>query len=585
MRLLKLFCLCICIASISPNVALSKLGTPELPEYLNGQFIVTTDKGVTEFRQSVEHGGFKYVEELPFGFHLIQGEQKAEAKFARSRLFQVGARTVQPNFTSRVDSAPANPQWALDNPATGADIRALNGWKYLAKIPGAERKIRIAIIDSGIDLQSKEFAGRIDLNRSYNFVGSNGNIQDYNGHGTHVAGIIGASHAATSRILGVNPNAEFVILKAFTMYGFATTSSLLKALDAAIKAKVKIINASYGSNQYDPAQFEALQKVQQAGILFVAAAGNDGRDTDVKPYYPANYDLPNIVSVGASDRNDQPAWFSNFGTKSVDVFAPGADILSSVVHVTFKNRQKVFSLAMNDTVDADWKTEQTSKTYEGPTWTFTSCDGAAGKCLNFRTPKEYSPSERYDFFDIKYLKSLKSDQEKRYSVITTAKYSFPSIDWDQEVTGSPIAGGNLVWMLPAKYLRKSSTGWTDVEIDISKPVFFYAGTTAWDQIFSGFSVSFSKMAGHPEYRNAQMQVSGFSIVNEEPVSTSAIESYNGTSMATPHVVGIASWLLAKDPSATPEAIKKRIMETCDPVTVLSKKAICGGRVNLYEAAQ
>ncbi|MEK7355536.1 MAG: S8 family serine peptidase, partial [Bdellovibrionota bacterium] len=473
-----------------------------------------------------------------------------------------------------------------ENPATGADIRAVKAWSYLKTKPESTAKVRVAIIDTGIDLGAKEFTGRIDFAKSYNFIGGNLNIQDFNGHGSHVAGVIGASHDATARIRGVNPNVQLVIYKALTMYGFATSGSILKSLDAALKTKVRVINASYGSTSYDKAEFEALDRLRKAGVLFVAAAGNNSTDTDKKPFYPADYTLSNILSVGASTRNDEPAKFSNYGETSTDVFAPGADIRSTIVKTSFTNRREVFTLAMKDTKASEWTLKEASGVGFGDApWKFVSCGDRAGSCLRFKPPSGYSPSAKFDFFNYRYTKSVKSDPEKHYVAVSTAKYDFPTFGWEHETTGSVLAGDSDLWMLPADYVRGNSTGWTEMESDLSEPGLFYSGTTAWDHIALGYSANFSRMSGYPDYKRTEFLVESVSIYDEEPVAKPALANFNGTSMAAPHVTGMAAWLVALDPSMTPEKIKAKIIATCDPVASMKTKSVCGGRVNLDGAVR
>jgi subtilisin family serine protease len=116
--------------------------------------------------------------------------------------------------------------------------------------------------------------------------------------------------------------------------GFGTTADAIKAINYAIDRKkhgvnIRVINASWGSTANSKALEDAIRAAGDAGILFVAAAGNDGSDNDRRPHYPSNYDLPNVISVAALDRNDQLASFSNWGVKTVHVAAPGKDILST----------------------------------------------------------------------------------------------------------------------------------------------------------------------------------------------------------------------------------------------------------------
>ena len=123
-------------------------------------------------------------------------------------------------------------------------------------------------------------------------------------------------------------------LKFLGRSGMGTTEDAIEAINYAIDRKkhgvnIRIISASWGSTSESQALEDTIRAAGDAGILFVAAAGNDGTNNDSRPHYPSNYDLPNVISVAALDRNDQLAGFSNFGVKTVQVAAPGKDILST----------------------------------------------------------------------------------------------------------------------------------------------------------------------------------------------------------------------------------------------------------------
>lgn len=162
------------------------------------------------------------------------------------------------------------------------------------------------------------------------------------GHGTHCAGRVAAQGNNATGIRGVALGAKIMALKMFYDYGHPRAgqgddAAAVKAIDFAIRNKVKIISASWGSKKFrataDKSELRrALLRARQAGILFVVAAGNDrlDQDTDFRPSYPAAYDLDNILVVAATDRNDKLASFSNYGAKSVDIAAPGVRIVSTI---------------------------------------------------------------------------------------------------------------------------------------------------------------------------------------------------------------------------------------------------------------
>jgi serine protease len=159
---------------------------------------------------------------------------------------------------------------------------------------------------------------------------------DIDDHGTHVAGTIAAVGDNATGVCGVNWQARIMALKSFRPDLYLYDSDSIEAIGYAVKMKrdfgvnVVAINASWGGSGEDLLQKEAIEDALDNGIAFVAAAGNDGKDNDAESFYPANYDLPNIISVAASGPSDALSSFSNYGASQVDLAAPGEGILSTV---------------------------------------------------------------------------------------------------------------------------------------------------------------------------------------------------------------------------------------------------------------
>ena len=191
---------------------------------------------------------------------------------------------------------------------------------------------------------------------------------------------------------------------------------------------------------------------------------------------------------------------------------------------------------------------------------------------------------KFDFFNLLYSKTVKVNPEKHYVMISNAKYHLPEKDWQHNTTGSVMAGGTQAWMLPAAYVHGKSD-WNEIESDLSKPGLFYAGSSAWEKMYLGYSVNFSGMAGQTDFKTTEMTIKNFSIVSEDPVTKSNLKEFNGTSMAAPHVTGIASWIIAMNPSTKPEEVKAKIIASCEPASSMTKKAVCGGRVSLLSAVK
>ncbi len=172
----------------------------------------------------------------------------------------------------------------------------------------------------------------IDDAHGYNAVDNNGDPMDDNGHGTHCAGIIGAVGNKNIGVAGINWQVQIMPLKFLSKGGFGSTKDAIEAINYVIARRkagvpVSVISASWGSTQKSKALGEVIQRAREAGILFVAAAGNSSANTDRSPHYPANY--AGVISVAALNRYGKLASFSNYGAKTVALAAPGAEILST----------------------------------------------------------------------------------------------------------------------------------------------------------------------------------------------------------------------------------------------------------------
>ncbi|WII71533.1 S8 family peptidase [Bdellovibrio sp. 22V] len=206
-----------------------------------------------------------------------------------------------------------------------------------------DRDIVVAIIDTGVDvhhplirehlwenprekmnLYDDDGNGYADDLHGWNFSSNTNDLSDNHGHGTHVAGII-LQKARSERL-------KFMILKYYDSSKSSEDNLLatVKAIRYATKMGADIINYSGGGDERSAMEEAAIRDAQKKGILFVAAAGNEGRNTDRFGYYPAGYKLSNIISVAAMDSQKRLLASSNFGANSVDIVAPGKNIYSSL---------------------------------------------------------------------------------------------------------------------------------------------------------------------------------------------------------------------------------------------------------------
>jgi hypothetical protein len=268
---------------------------------------------------------------------------------------------AEPNFVLRAD-APNDPfmsrLWGLDNVgqtvnwtagAPDADIDAQEAWSVSTGSPN----VVVAVIDTGVDLSHPDLAANIWVNqgencpgcrtngvdddgngyvddwRGWDFVNGDNNPTDDMGHGTHVSGTIAAVGNNGLGIAGVTWSTKIMPLKFLSSAGTGTVADAISAILYANANGAVILNSSWGGDDFSQALLDAIEQTDAHGALFVAAAGNSYVNTDLEPNYPSDYEAANVVSVGATDQFDHKAWFSNYGTRTVDLGAPGTNIYST----------------------------------------------------------------------------------------------------------------------------------------------------------------------------------------------------------------------------------------------------------------
>ena len=208
----------------------------------------------------------------------------------------------------------------------------------------AAQSVVVAVLDTGIDYFHPDLAANVWVNpketpgngadddnngyvddvHGYDFVSDDGDPLDDHGHGSHVSGTIGAVGNNRIGIAGVCWQVSLMAVKVFDETGNGDIDTAIKGIQYAVANGARIINASWGSNDKSRALQDAIDEARQAGVVFVAAAGNDNSDT---LFYPAAYD--HVIAVAATDSQDRRARFSNFGS-FVDVAAPGENIYSTL---------------------------------------------------------------------------------------------------------------------------------------------------------------------------------------------------------------------------------------------------------------
>jgi subtilisin family serine protease len=218
------------------------------------------------------------------------------------------------------------------------------------EVTEGSEEVRVAVIDTGVDYTHPDLASQIAINLSekngqagvdddgngyvddiygYNFSSKTADPMDGHGHGTHCAGVIGAARNG-SGIVGVMSKVKIIPIKFLSDSGSGETIDAISAIDYAIKRGAHVMSNSWGGGDHEQALMDAITSAKNAGITFVAAAGNEYSNNDETPAYPASYSVDNVISVGSFTSNGSKSSFSNHGINSVHVFAPGSNIYSTV---------------------------------------------------------------------------------------------------------------------------------------------------------------------------------------------------------------------------------------------------------------
>lgn len=357
----RLLVLVLALVCIQTGSALAASG-PSLPAALGlegsfapGEAIVRFEPSTSgsERRQARLTAGVSYDSSLGLRRAEVVEVDGAVAAAVRRLERQPGVAYAQPNYRYEALAVPApddtffDQLWGLSDPATpDPGISALDAWESTL---GSGQVI--AVVDTGVDLTHPDLQpnlwsnpleaagvpgldedsnGKVDDVHGYDFVDDDGDPDDYEFHGTHVAGTAAAVADNSVGIAGVAPQAEIMAVRVLDGDGSGFTSEIVPGIAYAAEHGADVINLSLGGpGGSDPATEEAVELAGSKGAIVVAAAGNEGANNDVKPHAPCVLPQANLICVAALDQSGRLSTFSNYGTKSVDLAAPGRSILSA----------------------------------------------------------------------------------------------------------------------------------------------------------------------------------------------------------------------------------------------------------------
>lgn len=482
---------------------------------------------------------------------------------------------ASPNFIYRVAATPNDSDfgllWGLENNGqsggtSDADVDATEAWARTTGSAG----VTVAVVDTGIaydhpDLSANMWsnAGEIAANgrdddgngfvddvRGWDWYDDDGDPYDRNGHGTHVAGVIGARGGDGYGVPGLNWRVKLMALRTLGPTGAGTTADLARAFRYAVAQGARIVNASLGGPDRDPVLEDIIQSAPD--VLFVFAAGNAGTNNDSAPFYPCNESSANVICVAATDQNDRLASFSNYGGSSVDIAAPGKSIVST------------------------WLPDNAATS-----GTYALADSAAGYANNADVwIATVDPVSLVDETDCGLRYKVRAELAAG-DVFTIERSITPGV-W------IPIDGSALTGTTSASVLTKTldllsdgqavsirfrlttNAAGTDDGVFIDEVGIDCASGSVWSDGF--------------EAELATRWVSGGTATPWVRATKVGVWAYSsGTSMAAPHVAGVAALVWAAAPNAGVTRVRNALLESVDKVSALSGKVATGGRLNAARA--
>ena len=303
---------------------------------------------VEDAKKVLVENGYKIRDVEPGSYILAElpGYESADAQ--RKSITDIEALNefieyAEPNYLVYPSVLPNDPAissrklWGLDNQGTvagsiaDADIDAPEGWDIRHDAPD----VIVAVTDTGIqynheDLELNMWIHPTTGKHGYDAYDNDDDPMDTGGHGTHCAGTIGARGDNGKGLTGVAWKLKLMAGRFLGPNG-GTTSDGIRVINYARENGAHIISASWGGGGYSQSLYNAIKAAGDAGIPFIAAAGNDTSNNDATPHYPSSYDLTTLVAVASTNRRDNLSYFSCYGRNSVDIAAPGSDILSSYI--------------------------------------------------------------------------------------------------------------------------------------------------------------------------------------------------------------------------------------------------------------
>lgn len=510
---------------------------------------------------------------------------------------------VQPNYIYHASTSPNDPiynqlwgmnntgqsvltaTYATNNPGNSTnDMRMESAWDVNTDCSNTI----VAVVDSGVNYNHTDLIPNMwgsascvsdkgvslgTCSNGWDYADNDSDPMDLNGHGTHVSGTIGARGGNGTGVAGVCWTAKIMAVRVLDQSGSGDTATIIKGINFAVRNGAKILNLSLGGPDYDSAMRSAISNAgSKYDALFVVAAGNESNDLKSDNSYPCEYDEANIICVAALDQKFQLASFSNFDSskKNVDIGAPGTNIRS-----TWAGAEATSSLAF-----ASWSTINV----DGTAWNWANCPPTV-LYLSTSCSTAIIGSSNFGYasntYSVAYAPiSITSGAEAvtaRMNLYLDTESGYDGINMYASTSSVPAT----IFSSPNKVgsLSGETNGSLIANFEVAAKNCVGSSTCYFGYEF----VSDSSV------NRAGVAITAFNLITLDINDTTQYNTINGTSMATPHVAGLATLLRSFNPKFTYSDTIKAIIaggtvtSSLQNITKYGKAANGNGAIRNLEA--
>jgi subtilisin family serine protease len=499
---------------------------------------------------------------------------------------------AQPNYIYHATAVPNDPDygqlWAAKNngqsitgtyptglpaPVTGTagdDMNLEAAWNVQTDCSS----VIVAVVDSGVNYNSTDLAanmwngGSAAPRYGWNFVGTGSNDpMDYAGHGTHVAGIIGAVGNNSTGTTGVCWKASIMAVRVLDATGSGFTTNIIQGIDFAINNGAKIINMSLGGGAADPLLSAAITRAQSANVLVVVAAGNKASNNDTTPSYPCSFAQANLLCVAALDQNYALATFSNWGASSVDVGAPGTNIRSTWAGSNMTITDSLTAAAggwnfSSNTLAGGWGFSTTSKGIN----LIANPNPALNTFWGVKLYNAGTDDRMYKTFNLSSMAGADVVTLAVAAAINVNNLDYIKVNFNA-LGGDPFQSGTPVF---SETNLKTIGSAISTELDIT------------GCLSATCSVGAQLTSTATSTKDIGVAI-GYLGIQSLKLNTTSFNTISGTSMATPEVAGVAALVWAHNPQFTYSDVANAIKQGGRTIPALAGKITTGRAVDAMGA--